>query len=80
MPDFQSFSITRLANQNMSVPRWSVSVQVTDSQTGAVIRDLTGANAIVFPTVLGSLTAAQQDRVVEQMVHLLIRLRAGLES
>jgi hypothetical protein len=79
MPDFQNFSITRLANQNVNIPRWSISLQVVDSQTGALIRDFTGANAITFPQVLGQLTNAQQDEMVELIVSWLIRKRAGLD-
>jgi len=44
------------------------------------VADFTGANSIVFPTVLGNLTAAQQDRWVEHVVTELILKRFGLSD
>ncbi len=72
MPDYQQFSVTRIAPAAMTVPRWQIELKVTNSQTGAVIRDFTGANAIIFPNVLGTYTNAQQDRLVELIVTYMI--------
>jgi hypothetical protein len=79
MPDFQQFAITRQANRNLNVPTWSVELLITDSQTGVVLRDFTGANALSFPQILGQLTAAQQDEFVSRVIQMLILWRAGLE-
>lgn len=75
--DFQQFSITRLAAAQLTVPRWSIALQVTDSQTGALVKDFTGANAVVFPNVLGQLSNTEQDEMVAMIVNWLIQRRIG---
>lgn len=79
MPDLLDYSVTRLSNATLSVPRWSVEGRIVDSQTQqTVIEDFTGANAVVFPSVLGNLSAAGQDRWVHQVVQDLIFKRFGI--
>lgn len=80
MPDLQNFSITPLSNASVNVPRFRIECVITDSQTGAVILDLTGASAIVFPTDLGSIfpTAAERREFIDHLAHYLIRKKAGL--
>jgi len=80
MPDLQNFSITALTNATVNVPRFRIECQITDSQTGAVLQDLTGANAIIFPTDLGTLfpTAAEKREFIDQLAHYLVRRKAGL--
>ena len=79
MPDLMNFSITRLANANLSVPRWSIEGQFVDSQTQqTVLRDFMGANAVLFPNVLGNLTDEQQDRWVESVIRDLLHQRFGV--
>lgn len=79
MADLVGFSITRLSNASLSVPRWSIAGQIVDSQTQlTVIQDFTGANAITFPNVLGNLTNAQQDKWVADVVADLLWRRFGL--
>lgn len=79
MPDLVQFSVTRLSNATMSVPRWSVAGKVVDSETQkTVIRDFTGANAVIFPNVLGQLVAAQQDDWVQRVVLELVYDRFGI--
>jgi hypothetical protein len=71
-----NFSITRIANATISVPRWTISGQIVDSKSQqTVLQDFTGANAVTFPTVLGNLTAAQQDELVPQIVIWLLQKR-----
>jgi hypothetical protein len=79
VPDLQSFFVTRNGTVNLTVPQWTISFLVTDSKTGAVLFDRTGANALSFPQVLGQLTAAQQDEFVNMVVVWLLRKRLGLE-
>lgn len=76
--NFQEFSITRIAPAQLTVPRWSIALKVTDSATDAILKDLTGVNALVFPTVLGQLSTAEQDEMVQMIVGWLIRKRAGV--
>lgn len=79
MPDLVQFSITRLANASLSVPRWSVAGKIVDSKTQQqTLADFTGANAIIFPTVLGNLTTAQQDDWVAQVIGDLLHKRFGV--
>ena len=79
MPDLIQYSVTRLANANLNVPRWRVEGKIVDSQTQqTVLNDFTGANAVTFPNVLGNLTSAQQNRWVEDVVQDLIYRRFGI--
>ena len=78
MPDFKNFSIAALSTANVSVPRFTISVQVVNSQTGALITDLTGANALAFPGVLTSLTVQQRRDLLDLLVNQLILIKAGL--
>jgi len=80
MPDLQNFSITALTNATVNVPRFRIECQITDSQTGAVLQDLTGANAIIFPTDLGTIlpTAQEKRDFVDHLAHYLVRKKAGL--
>lgn len=80
MPDLQNFSITPLANASVNMPRFRIECQVTDSQTGVMLVDLTGVNAITFPSDLPTIfpTAAERREFVQDLAHILIRKKAGL--
>lgn len=79
MADLLDYSVTRIANATISVPRWRVEGRIVDSQTQQqVIADFTGANSVIFPTVLGNLSSAGQDRWVQQVVQDLIFKRFGI--
>ena len=79
MAQLQQYSVTRMANAQLTVPRWNIEgILLNDAQVQ--VADFTGANSIVFPTVLGNLTAAQQDRWVEHVVTELILKRFGLSD
>lgn len=80
MPDFQSISITDLADASVTVPRFQVSCQVKDSQTGAILSDFTGANALTFPNALGTLTAQQKRSLLRGLVRRMILMKAGLDD
>lgn len=80
MADLQALSVTALGSASVNVPRATISALVTDSQTGAILADFTGANAIAFPAVLAQLTAAQRRDLIDLVVPWLVRTRAGLET
>jgi len=78
MPDLQQFSVVRGTNKSLTVPTWSIEFQVCNSETGAVISDHTGANAIAFPQVLGQMSDEAQDELVRRLVMHLLELRGIL--
>ena len=66
MPDLKNFAITPLTNATLSVPRVQLSGQVVSSDaTQTVLADFTGANAVSFPAVLGTLSAADRLEFLE---------------
>ena len=74
MPDLQNFAVTRNGTATLTnAPRWTISGQVTNSKTGTVIRDFTGANALSFPQVFAQFSAADQDDLVARWVMDMIR-------
>lgn len=75
MPDLQNFVITRGTAANLSVVRYTISGTVNDSKTGAVLLDFTGANAVSFPAVLGNLTAAERDELIQLIALWLLQKR-----
>ncbi len=78
MPDLVNYSVTRLPNASLSVPRWQINGQVVDSKTQkTVIADIT-ANNVLFPNVLSNLTTQQQDDWVNKVVLDLVFQRFGL--
>lgn len=78
--DLQNFSVTRSGTVNLNnVPQWIIEGQITDSQTGAVLFDFTGANSVKFPQVLGQLSNAKQNKFVEFAVLTLLKMRFGLD-
>jgi len=78
--DLQQFSIAALTNATITVPRFKVECQITDSMTGAVLFDFTGANGITFPVDLLTLypTAAERLDFARLIANEMIRKKAGL--
>lgn len=79
MPDLQNFSITPMAAANINVPRATIEGQVTDSTTREVLSDFTGGNALTFPGVLTTLTAAQRRELIDLIATTIIFMKAGLQ-
>jgi hypothetical protein len=78
MADLQNFSITQRAVARINVPRATISARVVDSGSGAVLSDFTGANAILFPEVLETLTPQDQAAISEYIAMWLVQKKAGL--
>ena len=74
MPDLLNHKITRLANVSVSLPRWQIEGTLVDSQTQTqVLADFTGANAIVFPQILTTLTVADREEMVQMLVQWVLQ-------
>lgn len=76
MADFQQFTVTALGSANVNVPRAQITALVVEG--GVTLADFTGANAIIFPAVIGQLTAAERLELAQMIAHWLVRKRAGL--
>ena len=79
MPDLQEFLITPQASANINVPRATISAKVTDSSTGEVLSDFTGANAIQWPSVLTTLTATQRQNLIDLVATTIVMMKAGFQ-
>ena len=55
MPDFQNFSITRNGSVTVSVPRFDITCNVTDSSNGQLIRSF----SVTFPGILNNFNNQQ---------------------
>jgi type IV secretory pathway TrbD component len=79
MADLIDFSITPLASANVNVPRATIEARVVDSSDqNIVIADLTGANALIFPAVITTLTPEQRRQLIQLVAHWLVRVKAGI--
>lgn len=78
MPDFLQFKITALASAAVTVPRAQIEALVVDSTNQSqVIADFTGANALIFPAVIATLTTAQRLDLARLIANWLIQTKAG---
>lgn len=78
MADLQNLVITELGPGAVNTTRATISCQVTDSATGAVIADYTGANAITFPGVIRDLTTEQRQVLLWETARLVAEMKAGI--
>lgn len=79
MPDIQNKVITVLGNANVNVPRATISARVVESNPPyAVLNDFTGGNALNWPGVISTLTAAQRQELIDMLSTWLIMTKAGL--
>lgn len=78
MPDLVGFTITPLSSASVNVPRATIAAKIVDSTTGALIHDFTGANALTFPAVLTTLTAADRLELAQLIANWLLYRVAGL--
>lgn len=78
MADFQNYAITPRSSVNVNLPRLEIEVQITDSNTGVVQFDFTGANSIMFPQYMTNLTADERRDFAQYIASWLIRHKAGM--
>ena len=62
--DFQNFSITRNGNVTVSVPRFDITCDVVDSQSGAPIRSFN----VTFPNILQNFDNAQLKDLFQDLI------------
>jgi hypothetical protein len=77
MPDLQNYSITKSGSKSVSLPIYTISGMVNDSQTGALLADFSGAKSIVFPDVWATLTVAQRDDLIASMARTFVQIKTG---
>lgn len=81
MPDILDQSFEVLGTATITIPRVALSVRVVDSHDQRIsVADLTGANRIIFPDALASLSQEQVIGLLQRAAVFLMRDRAGLES
>lgn len=79
MPDILGFQISALGSASVNVPRAQIEGRVVDSTNqSTVIADFTGANALIFPAVVATLTAPQRLELAQMIAGWLLRTKAGL--
>jgi len=79
MPDLQRFRLTARPDSSLTVAVIRCEAQVTDSRTGAVIADYTGANSIDFALRVPGFTAAEHKLLAERIADWIIKHKAGVE-
>jgi len=62
--DFQNFSITRNGNVTVSVPRFNISCDVCDSQSGQPIRSFN----VTFPAILQNFSNEQLKELFDELI------------
>ena len=77
MPDLQGYSVTASGNLVGGIREHVISGRVCDSQSGALLADFSGANAIHFPQAVATLTAAQHRALVDLIARFLIQASVG---
>ena len=73
--DLKNFSITRGGGQQVQMPRITVEGQLVNSETGAVVRDFTGANSVDLWNVLRNSTVEEQEEIIRVIVDMLVDIR-----
>jgi peptide methionine sulfoxide reductase MsrB len=79
MPDIQNFSLVAQVDASVSVARITVSGQICNSHTGAVLSDFTGPNAITFALRVAGFTVQQHRELAQVITQKILRMSAGLE-
>ena len=68
MPDFSNFSITRNGEVTVSIPRYSITCDIVDSNSGGLIRSF----RTNFPAFLSQLTDDQIDEIFQDAIKSMI--------
>jgi hypothetical protein len=78
MADLIEFTVTRGASIQVTIPQYTISGKVVDSETQeTVLADFSGANAIQFPQILGQATQAQLEALLNLIVRAIITAKTG---
>lgn len=77
MPILQNLTITPGAAVAVSIPSFTISVQITTND-GRPVADYTGPNAIQFPADLAKVPQARRDRISRLIAQAMIAHLAGV--
>lgn len=77
--NIQNFTITPQSASNINVPRATITAQVFDATTNALLADFTGGNSLQFPSVLSTLTADQRAQLINDIAQEIVLMRAGVQ-
>jgi hypothetical protein len=75
--NFQDYGITHGGAAQVNVQAFTIACRVEEDDT-TVIADYTGENALVFPSVLSTLTEEQRRQIVDAVAQTIVLMRAGL--
>jgi len=78
MADINGLTVTALGAAAVTMPRFQIECVLTNPRTGAIVADFTGANAVLFPAVLGNLTAAQRREFLDMVLSWMLHTRGGV--
>lgn len=79
MADLLQFKITALGQANVNVHRATIEALIVDSNNQqSVLADFTGPNALNFPGVISTLTAADRAEFAQMVATWLLLRKAGL--
>ncbi len=79
MADMLQFKITPLGAVSASIPRAQIEALVVDSANqSSVIADFTGVNALIFPGVITTLSAADRLELAQMIAGWLVNKKAGV--
>ena len=86
MPDLQNFSVqptgklTQVGpNALTTIRQYRISGEIRDSTNGHLIADFSGANAILFPDVMPTLTVTQVEAVLQLIFRYLVTQQTGIQ-
>lgn len=76
MADLQKFSITAMSATSISLPRTKIEAQLIEN--GVILADFTGSDALIFPTVIATLSTTEQAELIDMIATWIIYKKAGL--
>lgn len=66
--DCIDFNVTKLPSVSVSLPSWSISGKLVNSETQELVKDFTGENSITFPDVLDNLSVGDRQKFEDMLL------------